>query len=242
MKDMSEAIYLKDCYLKSWEAVVKEVNQGKYVVLGRTAFYPNVGGQPYDTGVMKGVSDVKEFKVVYVGKFSGEISHEVENPEGAELKPGDGVRCEIDWDRRYAHMRHHTACHILSSVINEKTGALITGNQIAADRTRVDFSLGTMDRDLLPVFEAEANRIIGGSHPVEFEFIGRREALKKPHLAMLAKGLPENEIIRVVKIGSFNEQACGGTHVKNTNEIGKIKIVDFINKGKNNRRIYFVLE
>lgn len=239
---MSEALYLKDCYLKTWEATVKSVSQGKYVILDRSSFYPASGGQPYDTGKIVRQSDGKEFKVVYVGKFSGEISHEVENPEETELKPGDKVQCEIDWDRRYIHMRYHTACHVLSGVINQKTGALITGNQIAADKTRVDFSLETMDRDLLPIFESESNKILQEKHPVEFEFINREEAMKKPHLAILAKGLPENEIIRVVKIGNFNEQACGGTHVKNTEEVGKIKIVDFVNKGKNNRRIYFVLE
>jgi misacylated tRNA(Ala) deacylase len=236
---MSEALYLKDCYLKSWEAVVKEVNRGKYIVLDKTAFYPNSGGQPYDTGLIKRLSDGKKFRVVYVGKFSGEISHEVDR-EG--LKPGDKVYCEIDWDRRYIYMRYHTASHILFGVINKKTGALITGNQISIDKTRIDFSLESMNKEILPSVEEEANNIIQEGHPVEFEFISRGEALKKPYLATLAKGLPEAETIRVVKIGDFNEQACGGTHVKNTKEIGKIKIVDFVNKGKNNRRIYFVLE
>lgn len=238
---MSEILYLKDCYLKTCEATVKKVSDGKFVVLDRTCMYPNSGGQPYDTGKMIR-SDGKEFKVVYVGKFSGEISHEVENSPGEELKPGDKVRCEVDWDRRYIHMRYHTACHVLSGVINEKTNALITGNQIAAEKTRIDFSLETMDREMLPIFEKEANQIIKGNHPVVFDFISREEALKKPHLAMLAKGLPENETIRVVKIGDFNEQACGGTHLKNTSEIGVIKIVDFVNKGKNNRRVYFRLD
>jgi Ser-tRNA(Ala) deacylase AlaX len=139
-------------------------------------------------------------------------------------------------------MRYHTASHILFGVINKKTGALITGNQISIDKTRIDFSLESMNKEILPSVEEEANNIIQEGHPVEFEFISRGEALKKPYLATLAKGLPEAETIRVVKIGDFNEQACGGTHVKNTKEIGKIKIVDFVNKGKNNRRIYFVLE
>lgn len=237
---MSEALYLRDCYLKTWNAVVESVDQGKFVILDRTAFYPNSGGQPNDTGKMIR-SDGKEFKVVFVGKFGEKISHEVENPVGTELKNGDRVTCELDWERRYVHMRYHTASHVLSLVINRKTGALITGNQIAADKTRIDFSLDEMDRDALPGFESDANRMAQEPHPVTFDFISMEDALKRPHLAMLAKGLPEHETIRVVKIGELNEQACGGTHLKDTKEIGMIKIVDFVNKGKNNRRIYFVL-
>lgn len=238
---MSEALYLKDCYVKQWETEVESVTEGKFVVLRETAFYPNSGGQPNDTGTIKRVSDGKEFRVVFVGKFSGNVSHELESPDG-DLVQGDRVLCNIDWERRYLHMRYHTASHILSAVINRDTGAMITGNQIAEDKTRIDFSLEDMDREQLKRFETEANSAIGMSLQVSFDFISREEALKRPHLAMLAKGLPENEIIRVVKIGNFNEQACGGTHLKNTGEIGTIRIVDFVNKGKSNRRVYFVLE
>jgi len=236
---MQEALYLRDCYLKSWEAKVEKVTDGKYVILDRTAFYPNAGGQPYDTGTIKRTADGKVFGVVYVSKFGGEISHEVDAPG---LQTGDTVNCEIDWKRRYIHMRYHTASHVLSGVINRETGALITGNQIAADRTRLDFSLETLDKDELKGFEDEANRIAANGQDVTFEFISRGEALKKPHLAILAKGLPEAETIRVVRIGDFSEQACGGTHVRNTQEMGRIRFVDFANKGKENRRIYFVLE
>jgi len=231
-----DALYLRDCYLKSWDATVVKVTDGKYVVLDCTAFYPNSGGQPHDTGTMKWTGGT--CNVVYVGKFGGEISHEVDAPG---LNVGDRVHCEIDWERRHTHMRYHTASHVLSGVINRETGALITGNQIAADKTRLDFSLESLDREELQEFEEEANSIVDGELPVEFEFISHEEALKKPHLAILAKGLPEAETIRVVRIGDFSEQACGGTHLKNTKEIGKIRFVDFVNKGKENRRIYFVL-
>ena len=151
----TELLYLTNSYLQEFEAVVKEVNNDKYVVLDKTCFYYSSGGQPHDTGKL--IKNEEEFNVVYVGKFSGNISHEVDKPG---LKIGDKVKGIIDWDRRYKFMRYHTASHILSTLINKKTGALITGNQIGLDSTRVDFSLENFDREKFNEYVEEANKII----------------------------------------------------------------------------------
>lgn len=245
-----QALYLSDSYLKEWEASVVSA-QGKddkaqFIVLDRTAFYPNSGGQPHDTGSMVRLSDLKAFRVVFAGKFSGNISHEVENQEGEGLKPGDRVTCTLDWERRYKLMRSHTAAHIISAVIHGESGAMITGNQLDTEKCRIDFSVPDFDRERLKGYEERANGIVRRNLPITFDSKSREEVLKDPSMVKLAKGLehlpPEIKILRIVRIGDFDCQADGGTHVKSTSEVGKIRFVDFVNKGASNRRIYFVLE
>ena len=136
MKDLC----IEDNYLKEFDAVVESVKDDKFIVLNQTAFYPNAGGQPYDTGIMK-TEDGKEYEVVFVGKFDEKISHEVDNKENPPLKENDNVHCTIDWDRRYKLMRMHTAAHILSRVLHQKTGAVTSGNQLGIDKSRIDFTL-----------------------------------------------------------------------------------------------------
>lgn len=236
---MKEPLYLRDSYLKAWKTKVKSAN-GKFVVLEDTGFYPKSGGQPWDTGTMSRSSDGKTFKVVFAGKFSGEISHEVDQ-EG--LQAGDEVECGIDWPRRYLFMRYHTASHVLSGLLFKETGAMITGNQIGDDKTRIDFSLDEFDRELFQGFEDKANQVIQEAHPVQYLFLKREEAMKDPELVRLAAGMPEEiKEFRVVDIQGFDKQFCGGTHIKNTSEIGRLRIVGMDNKGKSNRRVYFSLE
>jgi len=133
---MTDTLYMNDSYLKTWDAKIINVKEHKYVILDKTAFYPKGGGQPWDEGYIS--KEGEKFKVVYVGKFSGEISHEVDNPG---LKEGDLVTCEIDWERRYTYMRYHTACHLVSNLLFRRTNAKITGNQIELDKARMDFSM-----------------------------------------------------------------------------------------------------
>jgi misacylated tRNA(Ala) deacylase len=236
------ALYMDDCYLRDFEAAVKSVSQGKYVVLDRTAFYPNSGGQPNDTGRLTRISDGKVFKVVYAAKFGGEISHEVENPDGAELSPGDKVKGEIDWERRYKLMRSHTAAHIISGIMNQKTGAMITGNQLGLDKSRIDFSLEDYDPSLMDDFIKEASGKAAAGAPVEISTVPREEAEQMEGVSKLAKGLPPAiKEVRIVDIVGIDRQADGGTHVRNTSEIGEIKLVKCENKGKNNRRVYFAI-
>lgn len=229
-----DALYLKDSYLKEFEANVIEAN-GKYIVLDKTIFYPSSGGQPNDTGKL--LKNNEEFKVVYIGKFDNKISHEVDK-EG--LKKGDRIKGIIDWDRRYKLMRSHTASHILSYVLHKEAGALITGNQLDIDKCRDDFNLSNFDREKIKEYIDKANEILSKNLDVKIYFLKRDEALKDKSLFKLATGFKhEIEEIRIVEIDGYDRQADGGTHVKNTKECGRIEFLSCENKGKNNRRIYF---
>ena len=235
---MTDALYMNDSYLKTWDAKIINVKENKYIILDKTAFYPKGGGQPWDEGFIS--KEGEKFKVVYVGKISGEISHEVDKPG---LIKGDLVTCEIDWERRYTYMRYHTACHLISNLLFRRANAKITGNQIELDKSRMDFSMENYSPEKLHTFVNEANEIIQKNLPVTIGYMSREEVLQKPELARLAIGLPKNiKEFRIIKIGDIDEQVDGGTHIKNLNEIGKIEIIKTANKGKNNRRMYFVIK
>jgi len=234
---MSDAIYLSDSYIKEFDAVVTEMKDGKFIVLDKAGFYPQSGGQASDTGTI--IRGPDTFKMVFCGKFDGKISHEVDKPG---LNVGDKVHCILDWDRRYKLMRSHTAAHIICEVINRETGALITGNQLNVDQSRIDFSLENYDTSKLQDYIAKANDVVNQDLPIKVEFVTRDEIINRPNITKLAKGLPESiKDVRLLYIGDFDVQADGGTHVKSTKEVGKIELVKTENKGKNNRRLYFKL-
>jgi len=235
---MVRALYMDDSYLKSWNAKVTSVKDGKFVILDQTAFYPKGGGQNWDEGYI--IYDHEKYRVVYVGKFSGEISHEVDK---SGLKEGDEVSCELDWNRRYTYMRYHTASHLISNILYTRADAKITGNQIEMDKTRMDFSMKDYSPEKLRAFVDEANEIIGQDLPITVNYMSRQEVLGKPELARLAVGLPENiNEYRIVNIGKIDKQVDGGTHVNHLGEIGTIDVIKTVNKGKNNRRMYFILK
>jgi misacylated tRNA(Ala) deacylase len=235
---MTEALYMNDSYLKEWTTKVVKVKDGKYIILEKTAFYPKGGGQPWDEGLIRRNDD--EFNVVYVGKFSGEISHEVDKPG---LKVGDLVTCELDWERRYTYMRYHTACHLISNILFKRANAKITGNQIELDKSRMDFSMDDYSPEKLQEYVDEANRIIQKDLPITIDYMSKEEVLNQPELARLAIGLPEKlQEFRIVKIGDIDKQVDGGTHIKKLTEIGKIEVIKTANKGKDNRRLYFILK
>jgi misacylated tRNA(Ala) deacylase len=235
---MTDALYMSDSYLKNWDAKVVSVKDDKFVVLNKTAFYPKGGGQPWDEGNI--TKDGDKFKVVYVGKFSGEISHEVDKPG---LNEGDIVSCEVDWERRYTYMRYHTACHLVSNILYNRANAKITGNQIEMDKARMDFSMEDYSPEKLRAYVKESNEIIKTDLPITVETMSRADVLDEPELARLAVGLPKNlQAFRIVKIGDIDKQVDGGTHVSKLSEIGQIEMTKTVNKGKNNRRLYFVLK
>ncbi len=239
---MTELLYFKDCYLKEFEANVESV-EGNKIELDKTAFYPEAGGQLTDLGEI--FYEGKSIKVTMVRKEGSRVIHELEKPaEEIGIKQGCTIKASIDWNRRYTFMRYHTACHVLSAVITrEEPSVDITGNQIALDKTRMDFSLENFDKEKIKHYEEEANKEIAKALPVKIEFLEREEAFKIPGLVKLRKLLPESlKIIRVVTIEGLDQQACGGTHLRNISEIKGIEITGTENKGKSNRRIYFKLK
>ena len=236
---MSKVLYLDDMFLKEFEAEVVSVKDGKYIVLDQTSFYPKSGGIANDEGTLVRGSDT--FNVVYVGKFGGQISHEVDK-EG--IQNGDKVTGTLDWNRRYKLMRFHTAAHVLSGAFFKNLGAKITGNEISSlDQGRIDFNLENFDRKLIEEQVEKSNEIIQADYPVEVYSLQRSEVEKDPDLIKLAMGLPKNiDVIRIVDIKNFDRQPDGGCHVQSLKEIGKINIKKLVNKGKNNRRLYFEIE
>lgn len=233
-----EAEYLKDCYKKEFDTKVKSVFEGKYIVLEDTIFYPNAGGQPYDTGKLIR-DDGKEFEVIFVGKFSDEISHEV---SGEGLSVGDSVKCILDWDRRYKNMRMHTAAHVISRVMFNEFMATTSGNQLDVEKSRIDFKFDEFDKEKVFAVFDKINEIISNGAIVEKSFMDREDALKiegfaapSPHLMI------EDDILRVVNIKGIDAQPCGGTHLDDIKEIGRVEFVKADNKGKNNRRISYRL-
>jgi Ser-tRNA(Ala) deacylase AlaX len=220
-------------YLNEFDAVVISSN-GNRVVLDRTAFYPQGGGLVSDTGTIDGI------RVIDVVKEDENIIHFLEGVNKFDV--GKNVHCALDWARRYSLMKMHTAAHLLSSVIHKKSGALITGNRIAPDESRIDFSLDSYDKQKLLTYVDEVNDIIKEGIDVTVFFMKREEVLRTPGLIKLANAAPPNEeILRVVKIGEIDMQADGGVHVKNTKEIGKVILTKLENKGKANKRIYYRL-
>lgn len=234
---MTEALYLEDSYRRECDAAVVSVKDGKYVILNQTVFYPKGGGQPWDTGKIKKGNEI--YNVVYVGKFSGEISHEIER---VGLKEGDNVHCVLDWERRYKLMRSHTAAHVFASLLCTGTGALVTGNQLEEDKIRFDFSLEKYDREILDKYIDKANELFRKGILVKWYELPREEALIIPGVIKMAKALPPDiPYLRIVEIVGVDKQADGGTHVKNLKEVGQIKLLKTENKGKHNRRVYFTL-
>jgi len=235
---MQNALYMTDSYLKEFEAIVESVKDDKYIVLSQSAFYPQGGGQPSDTGSI--ICDGGEYPVVFAGKFEGRISHEVEKPG---LKIDDKITGKIDWDRRYRLMRMHTAAHIIDAVLFNEAKALCTGNQLGLDKSRIDFSLDVLDRDKIQQYIDMTNEWVQKAVDVKIYFLPREEALKIPGIVKLASVMPpEVKELRIVEIPGIDMQADGGTQVKNTSEIGKISLVSVENKGKNNRRMYYTLD
>jgi misacylated tRNA(Ala) deacylase len=242
---MTKALYLDDSYLKECDATVESV-AAKEVVLDQTVFYPRGGGQPADTGKLITPSG-SEFRVLNVVKKEGKIMHELDRepkPEtgDSELAPGSRVRCIIDWERRYALMRMHTAAHVLAAVMHRELGALISGNQLETDKTRFDFTLADFDRGKFDEAVKKANDELSRDVQLKTYALPREEAMKIPGVVKLAGALPPAiSELRIVEICDVDVQADGGTHVRSLKEVGKIQILKLENKGKENRRIYFTL-
>jgi len=234
---MTELIYLEDSYMKEFTAKVTKVD-GNKIYLDITAFYPQGGGQPTDTGVLE--CNGESYKITQVKKDENGIAHTVDK-EG--LKEGDEVLGKIDWERRYKIMRMHTAAHAISAALAAKYAVQITGNNLDTEKSRIDFNLETFDREAIEQTIKELNEKIAQGADIKISYMPREEALKDPALVKLANVLPPAvKELRIVEIEGIDRQCDGGTHVKNAKEIGTIEIVSMDNKGKTNRRIYFTVK
>lgn len=237
----TEPLYWTDSYLRDVKAKVIKLYEDGFAT-DRTVFYPGGGGQPYDIGwVLKGgdkMDIVRSYR-------DGSLVVHVPN-EAITLSVGDEVELVIDWERRYRIMRLHTSLHVLSSVMFERSGYLITGSQIYEDRARIDFPAEEMNKEIAKEIVEEANKVASQGHEVEVFFVTPDEARKMKHLFRVADFSKYEKYmtgpLRIVKIGDIDIQFDGGTHVKNTREIGEIRFLKYESKGRRNRRIYITVE
>ena len=227
----TEKLYLFDSYLKEFTSGILEYNENE-IVLEKTAFYPEGGGQPSDRGTIISGSIYNVTKVYKEGEA---VVHVLDR----KFEGSGEVKGVIDWDLRYAYMRHHTAIHILSGVLYKKYQAKITGSQIYADRARMDINYDLKKEDI-PEIENLANEIIKKDYEIKVYFIDKND-FTDDLVRVKEDLLPDVEKIRIVDIYGFDKQADGGTHVKSTSEVKGIKISKYENKGRNNKRIYISL-
>ncbi len=233
---MTELLYLHESYRQEVDATGVAA-EGQAVALDRTVFYPGGGGQPADTGVLRwsgGTAHVSDMR-----REGEALWHVLDGPAPAAGTP---VHAALDWDRRYAIMRYHSALHVLVGVIYKQFSALVTGGAIHPDRARMDFSLEDLSKERVATIEAEANRIIQERRRLLVRYVPREE-FERADLSRLATHRlpPEIREVRVLEIEGFDAQADGGTHVANTEEIGRLTITKTENKGKINRRLEIVL-
>jgi misacylated tRNA(Ala) deacylase len=235
---VTEELFLEDAYLKEFESPVVGLS-GREVTLARTAFYPGGGGQPADKGAL-GVGPVNA-AVVDARREGGNIVHVLDKAIPDTVRELKG---ELDWERRFAHMRYHTALHALSGVIWQNFGAKVTGGQMRANRARMDFSFpGEWTADVVGEIESLVNEALAEGRPVRVYELPREEALENPDLIRTQVNLvPERvKTVRVVEIEGIDTQADGGTHVANTEEVGEVEITGHKSKGRQNKRVEFVL-
>jgi len=239
---MTDPLYHTDAYLKEFDASVTAV-EGNAVALDRTAFYPSGGGQPHDLGLL--ASGLKMWNVTKVRKAGAEVWHEVDaDLAGLGDLIGLKVHGRLDWTRRYQLMRTHTAMHILCGVIFRDYGASVTGGNMEPLKGRMDFEFETMRQEFVKTIEAKINVEVAAARAVKVKSLPRAEAFAIPDLIrtkinLLPAGIAE---VRTVEIEGLDLQADGGTHVANTREVGRIRIVDYKSKGKINKRIEVEIE
>lgn len=240
---MTEELYAHDAYLRTCGATVVDVREDG-VELDRTVFYPRGGGQPGDSGVLRW--DGGECRVTDTSKSrdDGRVVHAID-PSSAPPSTGTSVTAEIDWDRRYQHMRTHTALHALSGVVFTDFGAKVTGgNMDSGGVARMDFELDGISQEFGRDVEERLNARLAEDVPVHVLFLPRSEALGDPDLIRTKVSLiPESvDPIRVIDITGIDKQADGGTHVASSGEVGRVKVVKTESKGKANKRIRIQLE
>jgi misacylated tRNA(Ala) deacylase len=227
----TDLLFLRNAYLNEFTATVTAVD-GARVALDQTAFYPTGGGQPNDTGTLGGAT------VTDVRKDGDDVWHTIE-PAAHSLEVGQSVDGVIDWDRRHALMRTHTALHVLCGVIWNEYGKAVTGGNMEPLAARMDFEFDPLPEGFGSTVEKRVNEELAAARPIVVEFLPRPAAMADPDLIRTKVNMiPESVTeIRVVDIVGLDKQADGGTHVRSTDEVGRVRVVKTESKGKANKRI-----
>jgi len=230
-------LYWEDAYQSEFAATVLASADG-WCALSATAFYPGGGGQPADTGVL--VTETGEGLVSGVRSQDGLLWHQTP----LTLATGQRVIGRLDWPRRYQLMKYHTLLHIVNTVMLDTHGALITGADIGVAQARIDFDVDAPLREASAAVEAAVNAVIARSLSLVAAFVPEEELTLNPRLVRTLEVAPpvDNGRVRTLQIAGFDTQACGGTHVHSTAELGHCRITRVDNKGKRNKRLYVVLE
>ena len=227
---MTELLYLRDAYLTRFSARVAGL-RADAIALDRTAFYPTGGGQACDTGVLAGLT------VTDVRKEGGDVWHTVVG--GPLPVEGTEVQGEVDWDRRHRLMRTHTALHVLCGVIWNEWQVPVTGGNMEPLSARMDFEFDPLPEGFGPRIEELVNAALAADHPIEVSFLPRDTAVQDEDLIRTKVSLIPISVseIRVVDIVGLDKQADGGTHVRSTAEVGRLRVTKLENKGKGNKRV-----
>ncbi|CAH0289516.1 alanyl-tRNA editing protein [Peribacillus sp. Bi134] len=228
-------LYVENSYLKECSANIVSI-QDRFVVFNQTIFYPGGGGQPCDRGIIK--QGDESYHVLAVKKVDGEIIHELERP----LQDIDQtVEMQIDWSWRYQNMQYHTLLHVISGYLYEHYNALATSSQIEKEHARLELSFSPEIIQEIPFDQLEQTikKVLAQPHNVDTNTISRAEAEQKEGVIKTVINLLPASIneIRIVQINDIDEQACGGTHVNNTNEIKDFSIMKIQQKGPTKKRI-----
>jgi misacylated tRNA(Ala) deacylase len=235
----TECLFRGDSYLKQCEARVLAVTEQGGIALDRTVFYANSGGQPGDTGALLTADGTRIAidNAIYTDAAKSVIAH-VPAVGSAALKPGDIVTAAIDWHKRYARMRMHTALHLLSAVLPYA----VTGGSVGESESRLDFDIpeAGLDKDAIT---ARVNEMIASDAAVTSRWISDAELEANPGLVktMSVKPPMGTGRVRLIEIAGLDLQPCGGTHVRNVKEIGAVRVTQIEKKGKQNRRVRLAL-
>jgi len=239
---MTELLYHSDSYLRDFSATITGIDESLHAVaLNKTAFYAGGGGQPSDFGILT-VGD-EHLKVFRCKKAGEDVLHFID-PDAVLPPIGATVHGEIDWVNRYRLMRTHTALHILCGVVFRDYGMSVTGGDMEPLQGRMDFEFEGLNKDLVLEIEKAVNLEIEQKRPIAVKILPREEAFQIPDLIRTKINLlpPGIDFVRTVEIKGLDLQADGGTHVANTSEVGKIRVIDYKSKGKINKRIYISVE
>ncbi len=248
MTSRVDEVFSRDSYVRAVDARVLEVSTADgppMLVLDSTVLYPGGGGQPSDRGVLLHADDGRSWTIRSARRMGGELVHELEPSPDVELpRPGDRVHVDVEWARRFALMRTHTALHALCGVVWRDYGALVTGGNMEPGAGRMDFEFERMSGDLVGEIEVKVNEELRAAREVRVNVLPRAEAFAIPDLIRTKVNLlpPGIEQIRTIEIVGLDLQADGGTHVANTREVGQIRVTGYESKGRINKRIRIALE